>query len=364
MDKKKRRRVRTRDWEKEGEFSFTHDRAKHRRATVRLPETPSSQNPLPTEFEANGTVISHAKKWAFVELDHEERLCLIDEGLLERSATLLAPGDRVLVEFEGEDAVVRGVAPRRTRLSRPGGEHGRIAEQIFAANIDILIVVAAAADPPFRVGLIDRYLIAAMVGQIEPILCVNKMDLVAREPEAVAIYRDLGIRIFPTSCETGAGIPALREALSGKFSVLSGHSGVGKSSLLNAMDSDLELHTKEVSESSQRGRHTTSASRLYVLDERTRIIDTPGIRSLGLWGVSATEAAAYFPEIGEASARCRFRDCTHTHEPNCAVLTAVEEEIIPRARYDSYLRIRASLESDRGMTPGRMAPGEDTGQLI
>ena len=352
--------MRTRNWEQAHEFSFTHDRVKHRRASVKLPETTADQSPLPTAFDPNGTVISHAKKWAFVEIDGKERLCLVDERLKPEGATLLAPGDRVLVEFEDNDAIVRGVAPRRTWLSRPGGPHERFAEQVFAANVDVLIVVASVAKPPFRPGLIDRYLIAAEVGGVDAVLCVNKIDLVDGEPEGVTMYRDLGTHVIHTSCVTGAGLDALRAALRGKLSVLSGHSGVGKTSLLNALQPGLDLGTLEVSEATERGRHATTAGRLYELDGGIRIIDTPGIRALGLWGVSAEEVEHYFPEIAEAAAGCKFRDCTHTHEPACAVRDAVDADDIPRPRYASYLRIRASLESDTGLTPGRRMAGEGT----
>ncbi len=357
LEKKKRKTVRDRSWDDTHEFTFTHDLAKHRRATVKLPESAAASNPLPTNFTTNATVIAHSKKWAFVWMEGEERLCLVDERLKEEGATLIAPGDAVLVEFEGEgeDALVRGVGPRRTSLSRPAGPHGHLAKQVVAANVDILIVVAAAAQPPFREGLVDRYLIAADVGEVQPILCINKMDLVEAEPEPVQTYRDLGVRVITTSCETGQGIPELREALSGSLSVLSGHSGVGKSSLLSTLDPALKTYTLPVSESSQRGRHATTGARLYELADGIRIIDTPGIRALGLWGVSPEEVAYYFPEIAELSMGCRFRDCMHTHEPQCAVREAVETGEVPQGRYDSYLRIRASLESETGNTPGRSA---------
>ena len=356
LEKKKRKTVRTRNWEDKHEFAFTHDLVKHRRASVKLPEAAEESNPLPVDFEPNGVVISHAKKWAFVELAGEERLCLIDERLKEKDSTLLAPGDRVLVEFENEDAIVRGVAERTTKLCRPGHADARLNEQVFAANIDLLVVVAASMKPPFRVGLVDRYLIAAEVGGVKPVLCVNKMDLVDTPPEALSLYRDLGIPIVLTSCTTGEGIDELRTLLKNKCSVLSGHSGVGKSSLLNVLSPDLSLHTKAVSQATQKGQHTTTASRLYVLEDGIRIIDTPGIRALGVWGVSPEELTYYFPEIAEAAGECRFRNCTHSHEPDCAVREAVENNAISSARYASYLRIRASLESETGMTPGRMMP--------
>ena len=358
LDKKKRKQVRDRHWESEAQhaFAFTHDLAKHRRATVRMRQQTGLADPLPQDFVPNGTVISHSKKWAFVELEGEERLCLIDERLKEQECTLLAPGDQVLVEFEEEDAFVRGVAPRRTKLSRPGHEDARLKEQVFAANIDLLIVVAAASQPPFRIGLVDRYLIAAEVGGVAPLLCLNKIDLVEGEPEEVTLLRELGVRVIATSCKTGQGIDELHETLHGKISVLSGHSGVGKSSLLNRMDPNLAVHTQTVSDLTSKGRHTTTASRLYTLSGGVRIIDTPGLRALGLWRVEPEEVAFYFPEIAERAANCRFRNCTHTHEPQCAVLEAVAAGQLSPARHASYLRIRASLESETGHTPGRLKP--------
>ncbi len=353
MEKKKRQHVRTRDWDKHHEFSYTHDLVKHRRAMAKLPESAAGLNPLPANFEPNGMVISHSKKWAFVRLDNQERLCLIDERLKERESTLLAPGDAVLVEFEEADAIVRGVAPRRTKLSRPAGPRGNPPEQVFAANIDALIIVASVAQPRFKDGLVDRFLIAANIGGVEPILCINKMDLAEEEPPQIQAYRNLGIRVFPTSCATGMGIDALREAIRGLRCVLSGHSGVGKSSLLNALDPNLEVLTDEVSPATEKGRHTTSTARLYHLKDNVWIIDTPGIRALGLLGVSAEELACYFPEMAEAAAGCHYYNCTHTHEPKCAVRTALESGQIAQARYDSYIRIRASMTSEDGLTPGR-----------
>ncbi len=355
--KKKRNRVRNRSWGEAHETSFTHDRAKHRSAQSKFSDNAQSnreRDRLPEDFTPNALVIAHSKKWAFVMQDGEERLCLIDEQLEATDQTLLASGDRVYIEQEGEEFIVRGVAPRRSYLARLAGPHARVKTQVLAANVDLLIIVASAARPPFRPGLIDRYLITAELGNVTPVLCVNKVDLVDTLPEELQRYRELGLEVFTTSCEHGEGMAELKARLEGQVSVLAGHSGVGKSSLLNVMDPELDLHTRSISESTQRGKHTTTAARYYEIGNDIRIIDTPGIRSLGLWGVSPEEVAYYFPEIAALALQCRFRNCTHTHEPDCAVQNAADNGQLPLARYKSYLRIRASLESDTGMTPGRL----------
>jgi ribosome biogenesis GTPase len=220
---------------------------------------------------------------------------------------------------------------------------------VFAANVDVLVVVASAAKPAFKPGLVDRYLIAAEVGGVEAVLCFNKVDLVDAEPPELQAYRDLGVHVIKTSCETGEGLNELRAALRGKMSIFAGHSGVGKSSLLNALQPDLDLETREISEATKKGKHTTTTARLYQLDDGIRVIDTPGIRALGLWEVSPEEVAYYFPEIAEHGAGCKFRDCTHTHEPKCAVREAVETGAISRHRFESFQRIRESL-GERGQS--------------
>jgi ribosome biogenesis GTPase len=354
LDKKKRKTVRERDWEKHGDTAFSHDLVKHRRATVKLSDTVREQQDLPRDFEPNALVIAHSKKWGFVQYQGSERLCRMDERLHGEGATLIAPGDLVLVEEEASDGecYIRGVVPRRSRLSRPAARHGEAMEQVIAANVDHLIVVAAASEPPFKPGLVDRYLIAAQTGGIQPILCINKMDLVEAPPEELELYRGLDVQIHLVSCKTGQGLAELYDAIRGKTSVLSGHSGVGKSSMVSALDPNLRLHTQTLTKYG-RGQHTTTGSRLYELEGDTYVIDTPGVRALGLWGVSPRELEHYFPDISRAAEQCRFRNCTHTHEPECAVRDAAATGEINPARFASYLRIRSSLET--GITPGRTA---------
>ena len=341
--RKKKRRARSKEWDADHDKAFSHDLKRHLRTDSIIHET-AARPEIPEDFEPNGVVLSHTKKWAFVLVDGEEFRCAITDHIIEDRSTLLAAGDRVLVVGVGEEPVVQALAPRTSKLSRLAIEHSRVSEQIFAANIDALVVVAAAAKPMLKAGLVDRYLIAAEVGGVEPVLCVNKMDLVDEEPSEVAMWRELGVRVFNTSCETGEGVEALREGLRGKLVLFAGHSGVGKSSLLNELQPGLDLATREVGRSTEKGKHVTSRAHLYTIDGDIRIIDSPGIRQLGIWGVSNEELGYYFPELAERADACKFRDCTHVHEPKCAVLEAVESGDINRQRYDSYLRIRADLK--------------------
>lgn len=341
--KKKQRRQRKQDWERHGDTAFSQERKRHLRTDTAISEA-APEPDIPEDFEPNGLVISRSRKWAFVQWDGRDDLCQIRDSLVDRGTSVLAPGDRVLVEEREGEPWVMAVAERASKLSRPGAEGAKVEEQVFAANVDALVVVASTAKPEFKPGLVDRYLIAAEVGGVEPIVCINKMDLVDAEPPEAQTYRDIGLHVIATSTKTGEGLDELREALKHKVSVFAGHSGVGKSSLLNALEPALDISTREISEATQKGKHTTTGARLYELDDGMRIIDTPGIRALGLWQVSPEEVHYYFPEIAEYAAGCKFRDCTHVHEPECAVREAVEAGDIARHRYDSYLRIRESLE--------------------
>lgn len=344
MKKKGQKKARTRDWQHRGDDAFTHDLARHRKADAKgnVPKLPP---PVPRDqVVPNALVVGHVGHYAFVMMGDEHRLCLIDPSLGERTSTLLAPGDDVMVkQYEGQ-WVVRGVAPRRTKLSRLAHIHNDTVEQVVAANVDILMIIATPAQPRFKPGFVDRYLITAQVGGVTPVLVLNKMDLVGEEPDQIRHYRDFDLPVIHTSAKTGMGVEKIREMIAGKISVFAGQSGVGKTSLLNALDPNLDLDTQEVSAATEKGRHTTSASRLYILRDNIRIIDTPGIRSLGLWQVTSEEVAFHFPEIAEPAQYCRFRDCRHINEPECAVRDAVEEGRISRLRYQSYLLIRQNLK--------------------
>ena len=273
--------------------------------------------------EADALVIGVGPGVCLIADAGEPRLC--------KTEMSIAPGDRVTIRHEK----VAAVAERRTILSRtdPANPHR---QQTIAANIDVLVIVAAIADPPFRPGLVDRYLIAAARGGIQPILCITKIDL-ADPANAAGVYRRAGTPVVCCSIADGRGIDELNGLLAGNLTVFAGHSGVGKSSLLNALASEEYARTRAVSESNGRGRHTTTSSHLYELRNGARIIDTPGIRAFGLGAVTAGEVSAAFPEF--ASYGCRFRDCRHRQEPGCAVTAAVEAGKIERRRYASYLRL-------------------------
>ena len=257
------------------------------------------------------------------------------EQRLVHTDVTVAPGDRVAIRHEK----VAAIAPRRTTLSRTDPVNPR-RERIIAANIDTLVIVAATADPPFRPGLVDRYLVAATRGGIQPILCVTKIDL-DPDTRAAETYREAGVPVIRCSTATNTGIYELRDLLAGNLAVLAGHSGVGKSSLLNALTREATARTGSVSAETGKGTHTTTSSRLYELKNGARIIDTPGIRMFEPGVVTYEQLFAAFPEFAEFP--CRFRDCHHRNEPGCGVISAVESAQIQHGRYASYLKLSASV---------------------
>ncbi len=269
------------------------------------------------------------------------RILSNDEGLPCKPKAGLAVGD--FVDFD-ETGNIRQIHPRRTTLSRPDPTNPRL-ERVIAANMDIVVMVVSIRNPELRPGLIDRYLIGIQKGGAEPVLCVNKCDLVQSESEYAPLepYRNLGLRTFRVSTKQEIGIPELRAALANQLAVFVGHSGVGKSSLTNALKPDAGAVTGKISAIWNRGKHTTTGSTMYQMANGLRIIDTPGVREFGLWKLTPQELAGHFHDFDAASVHCQFADCTHTHEPVCGVREAVEDGAIPIARYETYLRIRQTL---------------------
>lgn len=331
--------ARIRNWENTPEADFSHEQKRFRGNKVIARPSGKSEADYFSDITPNGLVISPYGALAFVRRGAEELLCRVGADLMSGKNSVLAPGDDVLVNMDESPPLITALALRRTKLSRPAV--GVVREQPIAANVDTVIIVASVAQPAFRHGLVDRYLIAVQVGNVQPLLCINKIDLTETIPEDALSYEALGVQTVYTSCKRGDGIDRLAALIKGKVTVVAGQSGVGKSSLIKTLNPDMTMVTAEVTKSNK-GRHTTSTSRLYEFGG-IRIIDTPGVRELGLWGVSHEELTLYFPDIAAFAIGCRFRDCTHLHEPHCAVKTALEEGGVTRLRYESYVRIRKSL---------------------
>lgn len=286
-----------------------------------------------------GRVLAISPDGALVSADGKEHRCSL-RGVLKRKKTrdknLLVVGDFVL--FEGD--VIEQVCDRFSLLSRQ--EHlTRRKKQLIAANIDQVLITASVKKPHLKPALIDRYLIATYKGNMEPVIVINKVDLV-EDKEALdaikALYEDLGIPVILTSIETGEGLDELKEQMRNVSSVFSGQSGVGKSSLINEM-LGLDLAVGEVVAKTEKGAHTTSQAELIPLDCGGFCIDTPGIRSFGVWDIQREDLVNHFPEIAEVGLSCRFPNCSHTHEPDCAVKQAVENEEISIIRFESYLKL-------------------------
>ncbi|MEN9556776.1 MAG: putative ribosome biosis GTPase RsgA [Planctomycetota bacterium] len=261
-------------------------------------------------------------------------------SLARDARNVVVTGDRVLFRQEGDatQGVIERVEPRHGILSR--GSQGR--EHILVANIDQVLIVTSAADPEFRPQLVDRYLVCAEERGILPLICISKSDLI--DPTIllpnIRAFGRAGYTVVLASTRTGEGIARLRELLRGRQTAVSGQSGVGKSSLLNAIDPELGLATADVSDWTHKGTHTTRRARLVPLSLGGWVCDTPGIRQFELWNVSLEEVDGYYIEFRPFISYCRFPNCTHIHEDHCGVKMAVDGGLISTVRYQSYLRLR------------------------
>ncbi|MFN8176347.1 MAG: ribosome small subunit-dependent GTPase A [bacterium] len=256
----------------------------------------------------------------------------------QRVTALVVVGDRVVVARpEGGGGVIERIEERRNKFSRPGF-HGY--EHVVAANVDQMLVVVSAVSPPFKPNLVDRFLVHARGQDVAPLVALNKCDLEedARIEEAIARFQDPDLFVL-TSARTGRGVEEIRARLAGKTTVLLGQSGVGKTTLLHALSPGVDARTQGISVSNK-GKHTTTASTAYDVPGGGILIDTPGMKGLGVWAADEAEASGAFPEIEEHAGRCRFRDCRHDREPGCAVKEALEAGVIDARNYRSFVRIR------------------------
>lgn len=266
----------------------------------------------------------------------------------QRTGSRVVIGDVVTLGTSGDAWTIESVDDRSTELVRRG--QGGRAPKLLAANLDKAFMVIAAKNPDATVELIDRLLMLGEASGMHPVLIINKLD-VPGAPEVslrfAPMYRAVGYEVLSVSAETGEGIELLRSHMCEGTSTLIGPSGVGKSSLLNAVDPELGLRIGELSRKTRTGRHTTVSSRIISLTCGGLVADTPGFGDVTLWGVTPEEVAGCFPEFAEPADHCRFRGCTHTHEPDCGVKSAVEAGEIFDSRYKSYLTAREEAGETR-----------------
>ncbi len=296
-----------------------------------------------------GLVIKNTGSWVTVRLEDGSAVNCKMRGVLRlkgmRCTNPVAVGDLVQVEDKGgESPVVGAIEPRKNYIIRRSSNLSK-EFQIIAANLDQAVLVATILHPETSTTFIDRFLATAEAYQVPAVLAFNKIDLLITEEsreylaEMKAMYERIGYPVVTMSATTGEGTDSLRELLAGKMSLLSGNSGVGKSSIINLMVPEAHVRVGDVSHTHHKGMHTTTFSELLDLPGGGAIIDTPGVKAFGTIDFERAEVAHYFPEIFKISSDCRFNNCTHTHEPGCAVLAAVEAGEISPTRFTSYLSI-------------------------
>lgn len=307
-----------------------------------------------------GRVISIAPEQIKVLLDDGiEVLCTL-RGRLKQSQkkekTLVAVGDFVYVEVtsDKEDThlgVIESVETRRSQLGR-GENLDRYKQHVIAANIDVVAIVASLYSPQFRPSIIDRYLISAEKGNLDAVIVINKIDLLDQLDEKeralyetfCKVYSKLGYSLFEVSSKTRSGLSQLEQHLTGKTAVFSGQSGTGKSSILMALTGE-ELAVADTVKKTLKGRHTTVQARLIPMEAGGFFLDTPGVKSFGIWDFKKDDVLTHFFEIDELKEACHFPDCSHKHEPGCAVKEALDSGEISAIRYGSYIALLDELDS-------------------
>ncbi|MCV6588372.1 MAG: small ribosomal subunit biogenesis GTPase RsgA [Marinobacterium sp.] len=295
--------------------------------------------------EQEGLIISHFGRQVDVEALEGEHKGKIIRCHMRTHLGQLVTGDRVVWRAGAEHGVVVAALSRKSALMRPNN-HGEL--KPVAANIDFIVITVAVEPEPFA-NLIDRYLVAAELSGIEPVLLINKTDLLTddnrqRVDRLEKAYRDIGYQVLHASAADSAGLEALTSILNNRISVFVGQSGVGKSSLINALLPGVDLKTGALSEQTRKGRHTTTTARLFHFPSGGDLIDSPGIREFALWHIDPDTLLDGFREFRPFSGHCRFRDCKHQKEPGCALKEAVAAGSISEARWASYWHILSSLE--------------------
>ena len=298
------------------------------------------------------TVVRATGSWYDVLHDGETVRCRI-RGRLRlkgvRSTNPVVVGDEVACEAdEGGDYVIADILPRRNFVIRRASNLSK-ESHIIAANVDQALLMASLRSPETPTEFVDRFLVTCEAYKVPVTILLSKLDL--QDAEAVAefraVYEGAGYRVLEVSVREGRGVEEVRELLAGRTTLVSGNSGVGKSTLIQAIDPSLDIRTGEISESHHKGRHTTTFSTMYPLAGGGAVIDTPGIKGFGLIDIDEAELWHYFPEMMRVAPACRFYNCTHTHEPGCAVTEAVKAGEIAWPRYESYLKIRDEDEKYR-----------------
>ena len=309
----------------------------------------------------DGLVIKNTGSWYVVHTDSGEDVNCKIKGNFRlkgiRTTNPVAVGDRVTISVNPDgNAFITAIQPRKNYIIRRASNLSK-ESHIIAANLDCAFLVVTLAHPVTSTTFIDRFLATAEAYRVPAVLLINKEDLLTDDDdkeycEAVAsLYRTIGYDVLEISALTGEGMTELRERLKDKISLFSGNSGVGKSTIINALLPDLELRTGSISDMHDTGMHTTTFSEMFPLPEGGWIIDTPGIKGFGTIDFDKHEIAHFFPEIFKISAECKYGDCTHTHEPGCAVLKALDQHYISQSRYASYLSILDDTNPDKYRKP-------------
>nr|MBR2110330.1 ribosome small subunit-dependent GTPase A [Alistipes sp.] len=292
-----------------------------------------------------GIVTSATGSWYEVATERGTLNCRI-RGRLRlkgvRSTNPVVVGDRVVVEPDGDSSVIVEIVPRRNYVIRRASNLSK-ESHIIAANIDHALLIVTLHSPTTPKEFVDRFLITCEAYKVPVSIVLGKADTLTEEwateaEEFTAIYEDAGYEVLRLSSTTGEGVEHIRAMLRGRTTLVAGNSGVGKSTLIGSIDPTLDIRTGEISDSHQQGKHTTTFSTMYPL-EGGYIIDTPGIKGFGLIDIDDKELCRYFPEMMRLAPECRFYNCTHTHEPGCAVTEAVKEGRVAWSRYESYLKI-------------------------